>query len=106
MRSIGIKHGGGVVIKAARAAFKDRCDDHNLVLTGDGGEGFSGWARQRLSQIKKRGVFTLAEILCAEKLRQADHLRALLGGSSELFPRPGEDCRQGQASSTSESDQR
>ena len=57
-------------------------------FAGDGRKSFRGWARDGLSQIKKRSVFTLAEILRAEKLRQADHLRALLGGRADFFRRP------------------
>jgi hypothetical protein len=73
------------VIKTARAPLKDGDHHHRFGLTGNGGERFRRGAGNGLSQIEKRGVFTLAKILGAKKLRQTNHLRALLGGGANLL---------------------
>src|SRR4051812_40698139 len=67
--AIGIKDDRRIVIKATRATFKDRNHYGSFCFPGDSRERFRSWARNGFSQIEKRSVFTLAEILCAEKLR-------------------------------------
>ena len=86
--AIGIKNDRRIVVETARAAFKDRYHDGSFRFSGDSGERFSRGAGDGLSQIEKRSVFTLAEILRAKKLWQADHLCALLCSGTDFFHRP------------------
>ena len=44
-------------------------------------------SRNRLREIEKCDVFTLAEILRLKELRQADDLRAFFGGGTHVFDR-------------------
>src|SRR5579864_560788 len=86
--AIGIKNDGGVVVEAACAAFEDRNHYGSFGFAGDCGERFRRRSRNCLGEIEERCVFPLAEILRTEKLRQADHLRALFGGGAHFFFRP------------------
>src|SRR5882724_5605833 len=83
--AIGVKDDCRVVIETARAAFKDRNHDGSFGFASDCGERFRRWSGHRLRQVKEGRIFTLAEILRAEKLRQAHHLRALLGGGANFL---------------------
>jgi hypothetical protein len=85
--AVGVKNDCGVVVEAARATLKNRDYDCSFCFAGDSGQRFRRGAGNGLSQIEERSIFTLAEILCAEKLRQADHLRALFGGSADFLHR-------------------
>ena len=81
-RAIGIEDRRRVVIEAGRALLKQRCDEHNFILPGGGGEFFGSRPGNRLGQIEQGGILALAEILCLEKLGQADHVRALRAASA------------------------
>ncbi len=82
--AIGVKNDGGVVIETARASLKDRNHDRSFGFAGDSARALRRRSGNRLSQVEECSVFTLAEILRAKKLRQADDLRALLGGGADL----------------------
>ena len=76
--AIGVDDRGAVVINARRAPFEDGRDDYNLLFLGDLSQRLRAGPRHRFREVKQLRVFPLAEILGAEKLRQADHLRPLL----------------------------
>ena len=61
-----------VVIEAGRALFKERRDQHDLILPGSGGKLLRARAGDGLREIEQRRVFALAEILGLEKFGQAD----------------------------------
>ena len=68
------------MIDAGGAPFEDRCDHDHLRVTRDFREPVGRGARDGFGEVEQGGVFTLAEILCAEEFRQTDHLRAASGG--------------------------
>ena len=72
-----MQDGGGVVIEPGGAAFEERRDDDDLLFAGDCAEAFGAGAGDGFGEIEERGVFALAEILCAKELGQADDVRAL-----------------------------
>src|SRR6266446_5634991 len=70
--AIRIEDRGRVVIEAGRALFKERRDQHDLILPGSGGKLLRARAGDGLREIEERRVLTLAEILRLEKFGQAD----------------------------------
>src|SRR5207237_8906295 len=70
---------GRVVIETGRALLKQRRDDDDLLLLGQLAQRLGRRAGDRLGQFEQSAVFGLAEVLRAEKLLQADDLRAALG---------------------------
>ncbi len=81
--SVFVQNGGGVVIEAGGAAFKERGDDDDLLFAGDGAEALGAGTGDGLGEIEERGVFALAEVLGAEELGQADDLGAFAGGFAD-----------------------
>ena len=77
--AIGVEHRGSVVIHPRSAFFEKGCDEDDAVFTSGGGELFRGGAGNRLGQIEQGSIFTLAEVLCLKKFRQADYLHAAAG---------------------------
>src|SRR5207249_2264174 len=59
---------------------EDGGDHDGAHLLRDPAERVGGRARHWLGQVEARVVLALAEVLRAEELREADHLRALAGG--------------------------
>ena len=80
-RAVGVNHGGGVVINAGRALFKQRCDNDDFVFFGKLAKSAGAGAGDFFGEFKIFEVFALAEILRAEEFLRADDLRALPGGA-------------------------
>ena len=77
---VGINDGGGIVVKAGRAPFEERGDDHHTKFPSEFLENRGRGARDRLGEVEVFVVFDLAEVDRLEKLLKADDVRAL--GSS------------------------
>ena len=82
-RTVLVQDGGGVVIEAGGAALEEGSDDHDFLFAGNGSQTLSAGAGDGLGEIEEGDVFALAEILCAEKLGQADDLRAFARGFAD-----------------------
>jgi len=94
--SIGVQGDRRVVVKPRRAPLKERGDDRDPQLAGYLGEARRRGTGNLLSQIEKAQILALAEVLRAEKLRQADDVGAqprrladALDGSGEVGLRVG-----------------
>ena len=85
--ALGIQRDGGVVVEARRAPLEQRSDDGDLRLARHLGQPGRRGTGNGLGQIEQAQVFALAEILRAEKLRQADDLRAAAGGVADMVQR-------------------
>ncbi len=78
--AVGVNDRGTVVINSRCPAFEERCNDNGLSFLCHATQCFRGGSWHGLRQFKIRGVFALAEVLRSEKFRQADYLRARMGG--------------------------
>ena len=85
--AVGLEDGGGVVVEAWRTALEERGDDDDLFLAGDSAEALGGGAGDGLGEVEEGNVFTLAEVLSAEELGQADDVGALAGGLADAVRR-------------------
>ena len=74
-----VEHGGGVVVEAGGAALEEAGDEGDLVFADDGGEALRAGAGDGLGEVEEGVVLTLAEVLGAEELGQADELGAGAG---------------------------
>jgi hypothetical protein len=77
--SVGVDHGGGIVIDAGSTPLEDRDDDHQLQLGRQPPHALHRRARDRFGQIEPLGIGDLAEIRRVEELLQTDDLRASRG---------------------------
>ena len=74
--SVGVDHGGAVVIQSRRAPLEHGCDDDHLGALRCPRESLRARPRHGLGQVERRGVLALGEVARAEQLRQASELRA------------------------------
>jgi len=74
--AVRIENRSRIVIETRCTLLEERCDQHDFILEGGGGELLRAWAGDRLREIEQGGVFALAEILRLEELRQADNVGA------------------------------
>ena len=79
--------GGGVVINAGGAFFKQRGDDDDLVFFGEFLKGVGAGAGDVFGEFEIFVVLALAEVLRAEQFLGADDLRACL--AARLRPARG-----------------
>ncbi len=82
-RSVGVEHGGGIVIKPGGAALEQRRHDGHLEFGGELGESLGGRSGDRLGEVEAVGVLLAAEVLRAEQFLQTDNLRAVAGGFAD-----------------------
>ena len=80
-RAVGVNDGGGVVINAGGALFKQRGDDDDLVFFRELAKRVGAGAGNFFGQLEILEVFALAKVLRAEKFLRADDLRAVPGGA-------------------------
>ena len=77
--SVGINDGGGIVVKARRAPFEERGDDHHTKFLREFLENRGRRARDRLREVEVFVVFDLTEVDRLKKLLEADDVRTLRG---------------------------
>ena len=75
-----IDHHGSVVINAGCPFFKERRDDHDVLLARDFAQSLCRWTRNRFREFEELDIFRLTEVLRAKKFLKADDLRAALCG--------------------------
>src|SRR5262245_53049965 len=68
-----------VVIDTGGSLFKQRSDDHYLLLFGNFAKSFAGGAGYSFRQFEEVDIFRLAKVLRAEELLQANNLCAFFG---------------------------
>ena len=74
--SCGVKHRGRVVVDTRGAPLEDGGNNHQPFGLGNFPQRARGGAGDRLGEIEIRGIFPLAKIPAAEKLRQANQVRS------------------------------
>src|SRR5262249_9905233 len=83
--AVSVDHRRRIVINARGSFLEERSNQDDTVFSCGGGQLFAAWAGDGLGQIEQRMVFTLAEVLRLEKLRQANDIRATLSGVSNAL---------------------
>ncbi len=88
--AVGVDDGRGVVVEARRAPLEERGDDHGAAFARDLAERLGGRPRYLLGKLEILVVLRLAKVLGAEKLRQADDIRAAARGVTHHIAGPGQ----------------
>src|SRR5207302_6556134 len=91
-RTVGVEHGGGVVMKPGGAALEDRRDDDHPQLACELAERFRGGAGNRFGQIEALGIFFAAKILSTKQLLEANDLNAAPGRFADALDGAREIC--------------